>query len=184
MLTKIIFVVLKEFFKTGSGNAYEFELSFFGGAGGLAGFSDILFAGTGGLIHLIAGAGLGIDVAFGEDNGKIVNYDSGLVGEKLAVSAVGRNDFGIGPIGPIGRIGHIGPILAQTDGVEVGDGGQAGIEVCQDENLFARGIGGGEVGFHGAVVDNCLVLAVVFGNDDLLVGRFEKMGRIGEPGVA
>lgn len=94
---------------------------------------------------------------------------------------MGRNDFWIGPIG---RIGHIGLILAQTNGVEVGDGGQSGIEVSQDENLFAGGVGGGEAGFHGAGVDDRSVLTVVFDKNNLLVICFKQMVGIREPGVA
>lgn len=85
---EVVAVVFEEFFEAGSGYVGELDLGFGGGDGGFAAFYDVLFAGTGGLDHLVDGAvGFG-EVLLCEVIGEVVDDFGFAVGEKFPVVAV------------------------------------------------------------------------------------------------
>jgi hypothetical protein len=87
-----IAVVFEQFFLAGAGHVGELEFGFLGCAAGLAAFQDVLFAGTGGLHHLVVGAGTLVYETVAEMEGGLVNHQCFVVGEELLVAAVGRDE--------------------------------------------------------------------------------------------
>ena len=78
------------------GDVGELDLHFLGGAGGLAAFEDVLFAGACRLHHLVDGAVFTGEEALAETVGEIVDDLGFLVGEQLTVVAVGGDEAGGG----------------------------------------------------------------------------------------
>ena len=86
--TEVVAVVFQEFFETGSGYVGELDFGFGGGDGGFATFENVLFAGSGGLDHLVDSAiGFG-EVLLCEVIGEVVEDFGFAVGEKFPVVAV------------------------------------------------------------------------------------------------
>ena len=85
-------VIFEQFLLAGLGDTRELDFRFLGGAAGFAAFEDVLFAGTGGLHHLVVGAGSPVYKAVAEiDRG--VKDDEGLVvGEQFLVAAMRRDE--------------------------------------------------------------------------------------------
>jgi hypothetical protein len=104
---------LREVLETGPGDVGEFEFGFFGGAAGLAPFENVLFAGAGGLHHLVPGAGTPVDKAITETH-RAVENDSGLLKrEKVFIASVRRREaLGPGQMGPICLIRPMGGALS------------------------------------------------------------------------
>src|SRR5690606_3039036 len=101
---EIIFVVAEEFFETGAGDVGELDLAFFGRAGNLAAFSDVLIAAAGGLDHLVVGARAFVYEPVAEAHRGIVDDLRFPVGEEVLVTAVRRNEAGRGLRGRMRRI--------------------------------------------------------------------------------
>ncbi len=87
-------VILKQFFEAGAGDVREFDFGFFGSARSLAAFKNILFAGAGGLNHLVVGAVAFFQVAATEPNGAVLDNPGFLEGEEVFVTAMRRNEVG------------------------------------------------------------------------------------------
>lgn len=94
---EIIAIVVEKFFEAGASDAGEFDLGLFGSAGGLAALEEVLFAGAGGLDHLVYGAVALEEELVGEAEGDVED-DLGLVeGVKgLVIAARGNDAFGAG----------------------------------------------------------------------------------------
>ena len=87
MLSQIIFVIQQEFFETCPRDIHELDFGFLGSPRGLATFGDILSPRSRRLHHLIFHAMFG-DIAVTEINREVIDQGCGLVGLKVAVTAV------------------------------------------------------------------------------------------------
>ena len=83
-----IAVVVPKFLLACARYVGQFEFEFLGGAGNLAAFNDVLFAGARGLHHLVEGAVFFVQKARGEINGGVIDDLGFLAGEKVFVAAV------------------------------------------------------------------------------------------------
>ena len=92
---EVIAVIVEQFFEAGTAHVGELDLGFLGSGGRLAAFQDVLFAGPGGLHHLVVGAGFLAYEAVAEMERGIIHHQRLLVGEQLLVAAVGW-DEGVG----------------------------------------------------------------------------------------
>jgi hypothetical protein len=82
---EVILIVDEEFLQAGAGDVGEFDLGFGGGLSGFAAFGDVLFAGPGGLDHLVDGAVSFFEEAVAEVVGKVEDDFGFLVGEEILV---------------------------------------------------------------------------------------------------
>ncbi len=93
MFSLDVSIVFQQFFQTGAGDIREFDLRFFGGAGGHAAFDDVLLARARGLHHLIDDAVVFVEVAFAEGACRLVDHARAAVGLQIFVSAVLGNEM-------------------------------------------------------------------------------------------
>lgn len=84
---EVVFVVEEEFLEAGAGDVGELDLGFGGGDGGFAGFGDVLFAGAGGLHHLVDGAVASLQVLPAETVGEVIDDFGFAIGEKGPIAA-------------------------------------------------------------------------------------------------
>ena len=99
-------IVLQQFFEAGSSDVGQLDFCFLGGAAGLAAFEDVLFAGAGSLHHLVVGAATLVYETVAEAEGGVINHERLLVGEKVLVAAMGRDETFRCWKGREGRMGH------------------------------------------------------------------------------
>lgn len=84
-----IAVILEQLLKAGAGDAGEFDFGFFGSGGGLAAFEDVLFAGPGGLDHLVDSAIAFVEETLAKADGAVIDNSSFLESKQLLIAAVG-----------------------------------------------------------------------------------------------
>ena len=85
-------VVFEQLLLAGLGDTSELDFRFLGSAAGFAAFEDVLFAGTGGLHHLVVGAGSPVDKAVAEVYRGVKDDEGLVVGEQLLVAAMRRDE--------------------------------------------------------------------------------------------
>jgi hypothetical protein len=85
---EVIPVVIQEFFEAGTGYIGELQLGFLGGASGFTSLEEVLFAGTGGLDHLVDSSVPFAEVFVCEVEGEVIDYLGFLKGKQgLVVSS-------------------------------------------------------------------------------------------------
>lgn len=87
-----IAVIFEEFFKVRPGDVGQLDLGLAGGPARLAAFQDILLSGTGGLDHLVVGAGTAVDELIAKEYGRIVNDAGFLERQQVLIAAVWGNE--------------------------------------------------------------------------------------------
>jgi len=92
---EVVLIVDEQFLQTGAGDVGELDLHLGRGLGGFAAFGDVLFAGPGGLDHLVYGAVSFLEKAAAEVEGDIVADFGFLVGEEVLVVSAGREESGV-----------------------------------------------------------------------------------------
>jgi hypothetical protein len=109
-------VIFQQFFEAGAGDIGELDLGFLGCAAGAAAFEDVLFAGAGGLDHLVGGAAALVH-EMGAKAGGGIEDDAGFAeGEQVLVAAMRREEAFRGRTGRrrrtigVGRVGRVGPV--------------------------------------------------------------------------
>jgi hypothetical protein len=107
-------VVFEQFAEAGASHAGELDFGFFGSAGRLAAFKDVLFAGACGLNHLVIGAVGFFQEALAEAHRAVIDNPGLLEGEQILVATVGWDEvFGHtvqlseGTKGTKSTIGHL-----------------------------------------------------------------------------
>src|SRR5207249_3037081 len=108
---KVVFVVIQQFLQAGAGHVGKLDLGFPGGERRLAALEDVLFAGAGGLDHLVDSA-----VALGEEfvrkaEGEVVDNLGFFEGEESLVVASAREEA-VGGVGGMGRMRRSGGMFA------------------------------------------------------------------------
>ena len=81
-------IVEQQFFQAGARHADQFQLEFFGCAGGHAAFGNVLLAAARGLYHLIMGAGATANPAVAKNNRSIIHNFRHLIRLEVAKPAV------------------------------------------------------------------------------------------------